>query len=93
MPASLLGGIILLIISIFLIILGVILTVSLIFSFLGIPLIIIGIILLIASLIKIIFGTLDGLFYFLKAPFKRKPKEKKEKIIDVEKKEGVYQKK
>ena len=82
-----------LVIALFLIILGVVLTASLVFGFIGIPLIVIGVFVLIGALLKIIFGTLGDAFYLLGSFFRIKPKKPKEKIIDVEKKDGVYQKK
>lgn len=93
--SRLLGGIIMLAIALFLIILGAVFTATLVFSFLGIPLIIIGILTLIGAILKIVFGTLGDTLYILLSPFKRKKKETEteEKVIDIEKKDGVYQKK
>ena len=93
----LLGGLVLLSISIFLIILGAVLTVSIVFGFLGIPLIIIGLLMLISSILKIIFGTFGDALYLVFSPFRRTKKETpkaqtNEKVVDVEKKDGVYQK-
>jgi hypothetical protein len=101
MAVNFLKGVLLLVVSVFLIGLGAILTITLIFSALGIPLLVIGIILLIVSILNMFFGTLDavleiifgilrGIFSIFRKPVKKKSKEN---VIDVEKKGGVYQKK
>jgi len=86
MRNKLLNGIILLLVSIFLIILGIGLTITLVFSFIGIPLIIIGAFLTLFSIIIMISGTLNDLLSSLKRLFKRK----KEDFIDLKEKDGVY---
>jgi len=89
--SRLINGIIFLIIAVFLIILGIVFTVSIIFSFIGIPLIIIGILLIIISLISIVFGTAVDAVTLIKKPL-HKSKTTSE-VIEVQKVNGVYIKK
>ena len=86
---GLVGSFILLIVSLVLIAVGAILTISIIFSFVGIPLLIFGVILLIVSIISLVFGTLGDVLSIFSLPFRHR-KKKDPNVIDVKKKGGVY---
>ncbi|MBR9699217.1 hypothetical protein GOV09_02070 [Candidatus Woesearchaeota archaeon] len=73
-------------ISLFIIVMGSILTVSIIYLFFGIPLLVIGVLLLLLSVFSFFTGTLGGLFSL----FSRK-KKKKGRIVDLKEKNGVFQ--
>lgn len=94
MRSRFLGGIAFLILSTFLIVLGAVFIVSIVFAFVGIPLLIIGVIILLISIFSLVFGTLGDLVNLARRPFLRKrykkDKGKGEKIIEVEKKDEVY---
>ena len=79
------------ILSIFLIIIGAALTISIIFILIGLPVLLIGFILLLISIMQFVFGTLGtigDIFSRLYSLVRRKEREKpkKQKIIDVEEK-------
>lgn len=90
------GRIFFLILAVIMIAIGAVLTITLVFAFIGIPLLIIGIILLLISIFSLVFGTFGDLLDLLKKPFIRKPyikkekKKEKEKVIEVEEEGGVY---
>ena len=88
-----LAGIVLTVVAIFLVILVIVFTITIVFWVIGIPLLIIGFILLVISILTIAFGTVGDLLSLLKRPFQKKEKKiKKERIIDLKKKKGVYEK-
>ena len=87
--ASFIGNIVFIILSIFMIIIGVVLTVTLVFAFIGIPLVIIGAIILMFSVFSLVFGTLGRFLDFFSRPFRKQDK-KDDNVIDVEKEDGVY---
>jgi|TARA_B100001971_G_C18208072_1_gene548885 high-affinity Fe2+/Pb2+ permease len=85
------------IISIFAIVIGAILTVTILFIYIGLPLLIIGVILLVVSVLLFFGGTIHSIQSLFrpkrqKVHIQEKPKKKKDKrnIIDVEEEDGVY---
>ncbi|MBD3163621.1 hypothetical protein GF323_00305 [Candidatus Woesearchaeota archaeon] len=88
------------IISVFLIIIGLLLTISIIFIPIGLPLLIIGIILIIISVFLFISGSVETISSLLKpknrvkikiAARKEKKPKKRPKIIDVKEQQGIYE--
>lgn len=77
------GSIITIITAILLIILGILFTVTLVFAFVGIPLIVFGLLVLLAGIFSLFLSPLS----FLRA------KPRKDDVITLEKKDGVYKKK
>jgi len=95
MISNLIFPIILFIISLFIIIIGVVLTISIIFFYIGIPLIIIGLILILISILSFFGATINSIFSLFrprhKVDIKEKPRKKKKgKIIDVKEEKGIY---
>jgi membrane-bound ClpP family serine protease len=72
------------------IIIGAVLTVSILFSYIGLPLVIIGVLLFIISIFLLVQGVLGSFSSFFRI---RRPKKsrKKEKIIDLTEKDGFYE--
>ena len=94
---SLFVPIVLFIVSLILIIFGAILTVSIFFTLVGIPLLIIGIILLLASIISFAKRTVGNFLYlinpknwFSESNGMQDKNKRKENIIELKKKNGVY---
>ena len=91
--------IVLFIVALFFIIIGAVLTVSIVFLFIGLPILIIGILLALISImmfIRELFGKFTSLFSFdmKKSKPEIKPKigkKRKGKIIDVKERKGVYE--
>ena len=88
--SNFIGGFLLGLVSLVLIIIGAILTFTIVFSFIGITLLIIGIIFLVLVVFSLLFGTLRSVRHILLKPFGMK--KKRSNVIDLERKEGVYRK-
>jgi len=76
------GPLAMLFISLILIIIGVILTITIVFSLIGIPLIIVGGIMLVLSIIFILFGTAGTILSFFTP---------KKKVVELKKKGDRYE--
>jgi len=85
-------AIVMFVISLFMILIGIVLTVSLVFIFIGLPLLIIGVILLIMSIFAFFSSTLGRALSVFKGFHGKKHKRvsKKDNIIDVHEKDGIY---